>query len=86
MGPHKKYSCGYWPRSDTSLEASEVAALELVVTRAGITDSGMRILDMGCGWGSCSLYIASRFPRNTVLGVSNSASQRAYILDQVRDR
>ena len=85
MGPHKKYSCGYWPRPGMSLEESEVAALELMCNRAGITDTGMRVLDMGCGWGSATLFIAARFPRNSVVGVSNSASQRAYILGEVRD-
>ena len=85
MGPHKKYSCGYWPRPNMTLEESEVAALELVCARAGITDSGMKVLDMGCGWGSVTLFVAARFPKNSVRAVSNSASQREYIMAQVRE-
>ncbi len=69
-----------------ALEESEVAALELVCKRAQITDSGMSILDMGCGWGSATLFIASRFPKNRVTGMSNSASQREYILGQAARR
>jgi cyclopropane-fatty-acyl-phospholipid synthase len=86
MGPWKKYSCGIWNRPGMTLEESEVAALELVCKRAQITDSGLSILDMGCGWGSATLFIASRYPTNRVVGVSNSASQREYILKQAAQR
>ena len=85
MGIHKKYSCGYWPRGDSmSLSESEEAALELVVERARLDEEGItRVLDMGCGWGSATLYIAARFPKINVTSVSNSNSQREFIMQQV---
>lgn len=78
MGDHLKYSCGYWPGNVSNLSEAEAAALELVVERAGIED-GMEILDLGCGWGSLSLWIAEHFPNANVTGVSNSAAQREFI-------
>lgn len=79
LGPHLKYSSGYWPDGVESLEAAERSMLELYVERAQLAD-GQRILDLGCGWGSLSLFLAERFPASRILGVSNSASQRASIL------
>jgi len=55
------------------------------VKRAGIED-GMRVLDLGCGWGSLSLWIAEHFPNTSVTSVSNSTSQRDFILKQAGDR
>lgn len=87
MGKHKKYSSGYWPPGVDSLDASEEAALAQVCERAGITNTpGLRVLDMGCGWGSFSLYCAARFPAVSVTGVSNSNSQREYIMGQAAER
>ena len=85
LGPHLKYSSGYWPQGVDSLEASERSMLELYVERGQLTD-GQRILDMGCGWGSLSLFLAERFPASRILGVSNSASQRAAILARASQR
>lgn len=85
LGPNLKYSSGYWPEGTDSLEASERAMLELYVERAQLAD-GQRILDLGCGWGSLSLYLAERFPSSRILGVSNSASQRASILGRAAER
>jgi len=79
LGPAKKYSCGYWPPGVTSLEGAEVAALALVAERAGITNTPMRVLDLGCGWGSLTLFLAAAYPALAITAVSNSASQRAYI-------
>ena len=78
LGAHRKYSCGYWPQGVETLDDAERAALQLTAKRAGI-DDGMRILDLGCGWGSLSLWIAERFPGSHVTSVSNSTSQRDYI-------
>ena len=78
LGEHRKYSCGYWPDGVTTIDESEYAALEVTAERAGIED-GMRVLDLGCGWGSLSLFIASRFPQARVVSVSNSHSQKAHI-------
>ena len=85
LGRHRKYSCGYWPEGVDTLDASELAALEETVARAGIED-GMQVLDLGCGWGSVSLYIAERFPNASILSVSNSNSQREYIMSKAAER
>ncbi len=85
LGEHRKYSCGYWPEGVTTIDESERAALELTVERAGIED-GMRILDLGCGWGSVSLFIAQQFPQATIVSVSNSRSQKAHIDARARER
>jgi cyclopropane-fatty-acyl-phospholipid synthase len=90
MGAHRKYSCGLWPDGGAgaaTLDESEAAALALVCERAGITNTpGLKVLDMGCGWGSFSLYCAAKFPAVRVTGVSNSASQRAFNLGEAAAR
>jgi cyclopropane-fatty-acyl-phospholipid synthase len=78
LGPRLKYSSGYWPTGVDDLAASEEAMLALTCERAGIED-GMSVLDLGCGWGSLSLWLCERFPQLRVLAVSNSAPQRAWI-------
>lgn len=79
LGRRLKYSAGYYPTGRETLDQAEEAMLHCYGVRAELAD-GMRILDLGCGWGSLSLWIAERYPRSRVLGVSNSASQRDYIL------
>jgi len=78
LGHYKKYSCCYWTDEAASLDAAEVAALRLTADRARITD-GMDILDLGCGWGSFSLWAAESFPASAVVAVSNSQAQRTFI-------
>jgi cyclopropane-fatty-acyl-phospholipid synthase len=78
LGPHRKYSGCLWADGVTGLADAEAAMLELSAARADLQD-GQRILDLGCGWGSMSLWAAARYPRAHVTGVSNSASQRVYI-------
>ena len=85
LGEHKKYSCCYWGDDIGNLDEAEAAALEISIARAGIED-GMRILDLGCGWGSLSLWIAEHFPAAHVTSVSNSHSQHDYIVGQARER
>ncbi|MDH5260877.1 MAG: cyclopropane-fatty-acyl-phospholipid synthase family protein [Gammaproteobacteria bacterium] len=85
MGDHRKYSCCYWPAHVGNLSEAEVAALELTVKRAGIQD-GMKVLDLGCGWGSLSFWIAEHFPNSSVTSVSNSTSQRDFILKLAGER
>ena len=85
LGKHLKYSSGYWPEGETSLDVAEAVMLAKYTERARLQD-GMRVLDLGCGWGSLSLYIAEQFPKCQVLGLSNSASQREFILGQARQR
>lgn len=84
LGIHRKYSCCYWQDGDT-LDGAERRILDLTAERAKIED-GHSILDLGCGWGAFSLYAAARFPKSTVVGVSNSQSQRLYIEQQALDR
>ena len=78
LGPHRKYSCCYWPEGAEYLADAEQAGLELTCNHAGIED-GMSILELGCGWGSLTLWIGSRYPDSTITAVSNSESQGAYI-------
>lgn len=78
LGEHRKYSCCYWGGPVSNLGEAEEAALEITCQRADIQDD-MKVLDLGCGWGSLSLWIAGHFPRCSVTSVSNSASQRAFI-------
>ena len=85
LGPRLKYSCAWWGGGVQTLTAAEAAALDLTVDHAGIED-GMRILELGCGWGSLTLHLAARLPNCSIVGVSNSASQRAFIELQARRR
>ena len=78
LGTHLKYSSGYFPRGDESLDEGEAKALELSCEHAALED-GLDILELGCGWGSLSLYMAERYRRSRILGVSNSAPQREFI-------
>jgi len=78
MGPHLKYSCGYWPTQTTTLSESEEAMLELTCQRAGLED-GMSVLELGCGWGSLSLWMAEKYPNSEITVVSNSETQKKYI-------
>jgi cyclopropane-fatty-acyl-phospholipid synthase len=83
LGTRLKYSAAYWPAGVSTLDAAEEAMLALYAERARIED-GHSILDLGCGWGSLSLYLAERFPRSRVVGVSNSRPQREFIEAQAR--
>ena len=85
LGPHLKYSCAYWPAGVDALGAAEAAMLELTGARAGLAD-GQAVLDLGCGWGSLTLWAAARFPASRFTAVSNSRSQRDHIADQARRR
>jgi len=85
LGARLKYSCCYYPRGDETLAAAEDAMLELYAQRAGLAD-GQHMLDLGCGWGSLSLWLAERYPRARVVGLSNSCSQRAFIERRASER
>ncbi len=85
LGRHRKYSCGYWDETTRTLDDSEAAMLALTVERARLED-GQRILELGCGWGSLSLWMAEHLPRAEILCVSNSASQRETILELAAER
>jgi cyclopropane-fatty-acyl-phospholipid synthase len=78
LGKHRKYSCGFWPAQVESLDDAEAEALRETCKHAGIAD-GMEVLDLGCGWGSLSLWIARHYPGCNITSVSNSTPQRDYI-------
>jgi cyclopropane-fatty-acyl-phospholipid synthase len=78
LGPHLKYSCCYWPTGVTRLADAEKAGLKLTCEHAGIED-GMRIMELGCGWGSLTLWLAQHYPNSHITAVSNSHSQREFI-------
>ncbi len=81
LGPRLKYSACLWSQGIESLADAELAALETTCRRAGIAD-GQHILELGCGWGSLSLYLAEKFPDCRITAVSNSDSQRQFITGQ----
>ena len=78
LGLNLKYSSGYWPNDVRSLDESENAMLKLSCERAEIVD-GQSILELGCGWGSLTCYMAKNFPKSQVTAVSNSKDQKLFI-------
>jgi cyclopropane-fatty-acyl-phospholipid synthase len=85
LGPHLKYSCALWEAGTTTLAEAEVAALRETCEHAALGD-GQRVLELGCGWGSLTLWMAERYPRSRVTAVSNSASQREHVMGRARAR
>jgi cyclopropane-fatty-acyl-phospholipid synthase len=78
LGPQLKYSSALFPPGVDDLGAAETLMLELTARRAQLCDE-QRILELGCGWGSLTLFMARRFPRSEIVAVSNSASQKRWI-------
>jgi cyclopropane-fatty-acyl-phospholipid synthase len=78
LGPYLKYSSYLWPADVDDLAVAEGAMLTLTCERAGIADN-MEVLDLGCGWGSLSLWIGRRYPGTRIVSVSNSRAQTAFI-------
>lgn len=78
LGPQLKYSACWFANAADDLAAAEEAMLALTAQRAGLED-GQRILDLGCGWGSMTLWAAAHFPNARILAVSNSSGQKQYI-------
>lgn len=78
MGEHMKYSCCYWDADTRTLTDAERRALEITCARAALAN-GMDILELGCGWGSLTLFMAAQYPGANITAVSNSATQRAWI-------
>lgn len=83
LGSHRKYSCALWEDGTDTLEAAEAAMLDLTCARAGLAD-GQDILELGCGWGALSLFMARSYPASRITAVSNSHSQRAFIEAEAR--
>ena len=78
LGKHLKYSCCYWPEGTTTLDDAEAKMLELTCQRAALEDR-QSILELGCGWGAISLWMAEHYPNAQILSVSNSNDQRQFI-------
>ena len=78
LGPHRKYSSCFWGDGAETLAQAEAAALRLTCERAGLRD-GQDILELGCGWGSLSLWMAERYRNSRITALSNSRSQRDHI-------
>jgi cyclopropane-fatty-acyl-phospholipid synthase len=85
LGPHRKYSSAWWPAGVQTLAAAEAAALEETCLRAGLANR-QDVLELGCGWGSLTLYMAARHPASRITAVSNSRAQRAWIEAEARRR
>jgi cyclopropane-fatty-acyl-phospholipid synthase len=85
LGPRLKYSSCVWDETTRSLAHAEEAMLALTAERAAITD-GQTILELGCGWGSLTLWLAEHFPNAHITAVSNSHTQREFIMAQARQR
>lgn len=85
LGPHLKYSCCLWGDATPGLAEAEEAMLRLSCERAGIAD-GMSVLELGCGWGSLTLWLLEKYPTLTLTAVSNSAGQRRFIEARAAER
>ena len=84
LGTNLKYSCSLFDNVNL-LDEAETSMLELYIERANIKD-GHEILDLGCGWGSFSLYIAKKYPNTNITSVSNSSDQITYIKNEAQKR
>lgn len=78
LGPRRKYSSCLYPSATTSLAEAEIFALKETCAHGGLTD-GQSVLELGCGWGSLSLFMAKQFPTSQIVSVSNSSPQRRHI-------
>lgn len=81
LGENLKYSCGFWKPGVTDIDISERDMLELTCERAEL-ENGQNVLELGCGWGSLSLFMAARYPGSTFTVVSNSRTQKQHIDEQ----
>ena len=85
LGPKLKYSCCLYPAGNETLDKAEDLMLTHYAERLGVGEN-MRILDVGCGWGSVSLWLAEKFKHSEIVGLSNSHGQREFIMGQARER
>ncbi len=85
LGKNLKYSSGYWKDGVTDINTSEDDMLEITCNRAELKD-GQDILELGCGWGSLSLYMAKKYPKSNITVVSNSRTQKVHIDEQAKQR
>jgi cyclopropane-fatty-acyl-phospholipid synthase len=85
LGPRLKYSSAWWPEGVTDLAAAELAMLERTAA-AALLEDGQDVLELGCGWGSLTLWMAEQHPRSRIVAVSNSTTQREHIEASARRR
>ena len=85
LGKHRKYSSCYWKPETKTLDEAEALALSLTCEHATL-QNGHQILELGCGWGSLTLWMAAHYPDSKITAVSNSNSQREYILGEAKAR
>jgi cyclopropane-fatty-acyl-phospholipid synthase len=85
LGPRLKYSCAHYTDGNETLAQAEEKMFSLYAERAQLKD-GLRILDLGCGWGSLSLWLAEKYPKSQIVGLSNSHGQREFILQRAKQR
>jgi cyclopropane-fatty-acyl-phospholipid synthase len=85
LGKRLKYSCCYWPEGVSTLDEAEEAMLRMTCERARLAD-GMDILDLGCGWGALSIWIAERYANSRVVAISNSRTQGAFVIERCREQ
>lgn len=85
LGKRLKYSACYFPTKTTTLDEAEELALQLYCERAQLKN-GQQILELGCGWGSLTLWMAENYPRSQITAVSNSTTQKKHILRQAELR
>ena len=83
LGKHLKYSSCYWDEQTENLDQAEALMLAVTTERAELAN-GQHILELGCGWGSLTLWMAEHFPHSRITAVSNSNSQREYIQQQAQ--
>ncbi|NNL76180.1 MAG: methyltransferase domain-containing protein [Desulfobacterales bacterium] len=85
LGKHLKYSGCYWPANVRNLDQAEEQMLKVTCRRAKLSD-GLTILELGCGWGSLSLWVAQNYPASQITAVSNSRPQREFIESKIAER
>ena len=85
LGSHLKYSSCHYGPGVSSLDEAEAEMLALTCKRARLRD-GDEILELGCGWGSLTLWMAARFPGSRITAVSNSRTQKQFIDARAAER
>jgi len=85
LGKHRKYSSCYWSKDTRNLDEAEALALKLTCEHATL-DNKQQILELGCGWGSLTLWMGQHYPDSQITAVSNSNSQREYIMAEAKAR
>ncbi len=85
LGAHRKYSSCVWPEAVIDLTQAEALALEITCKRAALAD-GQSVLELGCGWGALSLWMAQHYPTSRITAVSNSQSQGEFVRGQAQQR